>query len=311
MDLTDLNTFVHVVEAGSFTKAGESLGLPVSTISRRVSRLEESLQLTLFHRNGRFFKLTRVGELVFKRCQAPLRELSEVQKSLLDEDEVPRGQITLSMSTEMGGSLALAELFREFRQACPEVQLSIEVSNRFVDLIEESVDVAIRIHSDPLPDRTALMMKRLQTMTVSLYATPNYLKQHGEPMTLDALEQYDCVSFSHRHLPSEWTLEKGEEKRTVEIQPVMLCNEFTLMRLAVLAETGLGPLPDFLVQKDLQEGRLVKLLADWTMLSGHVSLVWPTTRHMAPRVRAFLDFMTLHFAERMGSSRSNIARQHL
>lgn len=293
--LTDLQAFVRVATSGSFTRAAEELGVPKSTVSRRVSRLEDALGVELIHRGPRVFRLTERGELLRNRAVGPLHELAEIQRAVADVDPAPAGLLRVAAPADFGKTMTFARILTDFRRTWPAVTLEVDLSNRVVDLIAEGFDVAVRMHAGPLPDSSALKARRVVGLRGGLYASPSYLEARGRPRTLADLANHDCISPAV--IGPSWELERrrdGERVR-VPIEPVFVASDFSLGLSAVIAGGGIGYLPEIEVLEALGSDAIVRLLPSWRGAPGTMSLVWPVARHPSPRVRAFLD----HFTEQM------------
>lgn len=299
MNLVDLDTFIRVTEAGSFTKAGELMGLPKSTVSRRVTRLEKELGLALLHRKGRTFRLTEYGALLQKRCLPSLQELAEVGKSLLDSSEEPTGTLRLKIPPVLSGIPTFAGMLAEYKRLHSRVDIHVEATSRKVDLIEEGFDLAVRIHRGALPSRATLMTRRLAQVQASLYISTD--SPERTPESMDELAGHPCVALRYERPMTVWPLvhlESGEQVK-VPIEPVFTSNEIRLLHSAILSGVGIGLLPDFLARGDVERGMLTKVMPEWGVENGSISLVWPAHRYMATRVRAFIDYFAEHFAEKV------------
>jgi DNA-binding transcriptional LysR family regulator len=289
--LTDLETFVRVAEAGSFTQAAKSLGIPKSTVSRRVSRLESTLGVELLHRGPRTFRLTERGERLRTRAAPPLRELLDAERAASDADDAPRGVLRLTTAADLGGTMMFARWMTGFRAEYPEVTLDVELTNRLVDLVDEGFDIGIRMHLRPLADSTALMSRRLARVSSGLYATPEYLDARGRPRTIADLKKHDCIHA--RPMGDGFLLRRRRDGETVRVpfSPVMSATDFTFAVSAVRAGAGIGMLPDIEAVELVNRGALEPVLRSYRSPEGSMSLVWPTTRHLSPRVRAFIDYL--------------------
>lgn len=296
MNLNDLQTFVRVAETGSFTKVADELGVPKSTISRRVVRLEEGLGLELLHRGARGLHVTEHGAILRDRCAAALREIADVQRAVVDAGDTPRGMLRITAPKDLGTTLLFARLLTEFRVRFPEITLIVDLGTRRVDLVEEGFDVAVRVHSERLPDTSGLMMRQLGSVVGGLFASPEYLQRKGKPRRPTDLSRHDCVCAAGPRGEARWRLQKGNGGEPFDFEPpaTLLANDYGLVLAALQAGAGIGLLPTFFAQGSVERGDLVQVLPGLRTAEGAVSLVWPATRHLAPRVRAFIDFMTEH-----------------
>lgn len=294
VDLNDVETFVRVVEAGTFTAAAAALGVPKSTISRRVARLEEALGVSLLARKARSFTVSPTGQRLHARCAPALREIAAVASGLHDADAAPRGLLRITAPHDLGSTRLFAELFIRFRAAYPGVIPCVELSMRSVDLIEEGFDVAFRPHIGQLPDSDVLMVRSLDRLAVGLYASPGYLERRGRPRTPSQLRSHECLTHVTARRPEVWALRRrGDEELTeFAIGTALVANDFSLLIAAALADGGIGVVPMVLAEPHVLRGELCPVLPRWTGLEGQLSLLWPATRQLAPRVRAFIEFAT-------------------
>lgn len=293
MNLVDLDTFIRVAEAGSYTQAAAELGVPKSTVSRRVSRLEDALGLELLQRSPRAVSLTEHGKQLHARCGPALQEISDVERALADASGDPAGTLRITAPHDFGATRFFTTLLLEFRRRWPCVDLDIYLTERVVDLVEEGVDVAFRLHVAPLPDSSSLIARRVGTMSAGLWASPAYLDAHGKPRTPRSLVKHDCITHAAAAVRSQWGLRKRgtRDLQQFAIAPAIVCNDFSLILRALVDGAGIGFAPAFLAGPHARRGELVRVLPSWESTEGTMSLVWPATRHMAPRVRALIDFV--------------------
>ena len=277
MNLNDLDTFLTVVEAGTFSGAGERLGVPKSTVSRRVARLEAELGVALLKRSSRSFEISADGRALYERCAPPLREIDGVVGDLRDVAGSPRGQLRVTASIDFGTTGYLGELLARYGEACPDVRVELQITNRVVDLLEENIDLAFRTHIAPLPDRDDRVARRLGDVTVGVYASPGYLERRGTPGSVRDLAEHRTISHGQADLAA-W-----------RVTPDLVADDYRPIAAMVAAGAGVGALPDFVAAPLLAEGRLVRVLPDWQGAPANLSLVWLRSRHLAPRVRAFID----------------------
>jgi len=296
MSLVELDTFAHVAATGSFTAAAKALGIPKSTVSRRVSRLEDALGVPLLTRTGRSVAVTETGQRLFERTHGPLREIHDVERELRDGADDPGGTLRVTAPSDIGSAPWCARLFASYRARHPRVRLEIELTNRVVDLIGESFDVALRPSgvggSEALITRKLLPMAALDGggLPVGLYASHEYVARRGAPSALEALPDHDCIVHPALTRGGTWTFEDGEgQRREVRPTPTVVANGFNLVLQLVLAGAGISVLPRMLLGSARAEGRVVAVLPAWGMHQGGLFAVWPASRHLAPRVRAFVD----------------------
>lgn len=291
MNLNDLNTFVRVAETGSITAAARELEVPKSTVSRRVVRLEDELGLALLRRTGREVHLTEAGERLHARSAPSLLTLRDLRQELADATDEPGGTLRITAPHDMGANLWFSELLTSFRRRYPNVMVSVQLTHRVLDLVAEGLDLAIRpgqVLSSS--DSSSLVSRRLAVLRGQLYASRGYIDSRGFPATPDELREHDCLAHSAAHGRS-WSLERRDGATIeVELPFVIVANDFNLLTNAVVEGAGIGFLPLFGAQPLVESGELVPILPEWRMGESSVWLVWPSTRHLSPRVRAFVDY---------------------
>jgi DNA-binding transcriptional LysR family regulator len=285
--LGSLNAFVHAAEARSFTVAGRQLGVSSSAIGKSVARMEERLGVRLLHRSTRSIALTAEGALFLERCRRIFSEIEAAELELSQTHEAPRG--TLRVALPLAGMLMMPTL-AAFMRAYPEIMLDLDFSDRVVDVIEEGFDAVVRFAD---AGDTRLMSRTLGTYLRRLVAAPAYLAAKGVPKTPDDLKAHACL---HHRFPTSRRFEQWPvppEQAGVEIELPKTAVASTLEPLIHLAEQGLGIayLPDFAIGRQLREGLLVTVLDDYTDRSGPLRVLWPSSRHLAPKLRAFVDFL--------------------
>jgi DNA-binding transcriptional LysR family regulator len=285
--LGSLNAFVRAAETRSFTVAGRQLGVSSSAIGKSVARMEERLGVRLFHRSTRSVTLTAEGALFLERCRRIFSEIEAAELELSQTHEAPRG--TLRVGLPLAGMLMIPTLVA-FMRAYPEIMLDLDFSDRVVDVIEEGFDAVVRFAD---AGDTRLMSRALGTYRRRLVAAPAYLAAKGVPKTPNDLKAHACL---HHRFPTSRRFEQWPvppEQAGVEIELPKTAVASTLEPLIHMAEQGLGIayLPDFAIGRQLREGLLVTVLDDYTDRSGPLRVLWPSSRHLAPKLRAFVDFL--------------------
>jgi DNA-binding transcriptional LysR family regulator len=285
--LGSLNAFVQAAEARSFTVAGRQLGVSSSAIGKAVARMEERLGVRLLHRSTRSITLTAEGALFLERCRRIFSEIEAAELELSQTHEAPRG--TLRVGLPLVGTLMMPTL-AAFMRAYPEIMLDLDFSDRVIDVIEEGFDAVVRFAD---AGNTRLMSRALGTYHRRLVAAPAYLAAKGVPLTPDDLKAHACL---HHRFPTsrkfeQWPVPSGHAGIEIELPKTAVAS--TLEPLIHLAEQGLGIayLPDFAIGRQLREGLLVTVLDDYTDRYGPLRVLWPSSRHLAPKVRAFVDFL--------------------
>ncbi|MCC6735079.1 MAG: LysR family transcriptional regulator [Bauldia sp.] len=287
MDWDKLRVFHAAAHAGSFTKAGETLDMSQSAVSRQVSAIEQDLNVPLFHRHARGLMLTEQGELLYSAASEMLMKLESVQSRLQETRDKPSG--TLRVTTTVGlGSTWLAERVNEFVEQYPDISLQLILENEELDLSMRQADAAIRLQKPSQPD---LIQRKLFTVHYHLYAAPEYLERFGEPKTLEDLDHHRIVTFGVpvpqylRHL--NW-LEVAGRNRGAPRKSALLINNVFAIHNAVRRGAGIAALPDYLFDKD---SRLVRVLPQAEAPSFATYFVYPSELRNSARIAAFRDFL--------------------
>ncbi|MCP3710728.1 LysR substrate-binding domain-containing protein [Paraburkholderia sp. CNPSo 3274] len=286
-NLNGIVAFVRVAQALSFVEAGHALGISASAVGKSIARLEQSLGVRLFHRTTRRITLTEEGQLFYERCHRMLEELRDTQELLSAAAQTPRGRLRVSLPAI--GYRFLLPVLPEFARRYPEIELDLDFNDRLVDLVEGGFDATIR--SGALSD-SSLMARRLGPFRFVLAAAPAYLARAGVPRTLSDLEAHACVRyrFPTTGKLQPWDLATGKEAPP-ELRAALVCNNMEALRGAVEAGFGIGYMPDFLVRDALATGTLATVLDEACEAPGQFSILWPSNRHLTPRLRAFVDFV--------------------
>ncbi|KGH29645.1 LysR family transcriptional regulator [Comamonas testosteroni] len=304
VDLNDMLYFVEVVERGGFAAAGRALGIPKSRLSRRVAELEAHLGVRLLQRTTRKLSLTQVGETFLRHGQAMRDAALAASDAVAEVQTEPRGTIRVTCPVTLAQTV-LGELMPEFLERCPLVQVEMQVTNRPVNLVEEGVDVALRVRAT-LEDSGSMVVKRLDSSRQILVASPDLLQRQGTPRSLEDLQLLDSMAMAAVDGHSSLLLvgPEGKEHR-LQLQPRYVVDDLLTLKFAALAGSGMCWLPDYMCQDELTRGTLVQLLPQWAPPRGIVHAVFPSRRGLAPAVRHFLDFL----GERMPGSSISAAQK--
>ncbi|MES2280047.1 MAG: LysR family transcriptional regulator [Pseudomonadota bacterium] len=292
-DLNDMLYFAEVVERGGFAAAGRSLGLPKSRLSRRVAELEGRLGVRLLQRTTRKLSVTAVGEIYLRHCATMRDEALAAAEAVAQMQVEPRGTLRVTCPVTLAQS-TLGYLVPSYLALHPHVKLDMRVTNRVVDLIEEGVDIALRVRPT-LDDSGSLVVKQLGASSTLLLASPSLLHRQGTPTRPEDLAKLDTIAMSAIDGRSTWEL-AGPDGQTHDLQhqPRYIADDLQTLKLAVLAGTGISFLPETLSRAEVQAQLLVPVLPGWTLRSGMVHAVFPSRRGQVPAVRSFLDFMGEH-----------------
>lgn len=291
--LSDVAIFVCVVQSGSFTAAAQRLNLSKSVISRYVTRLEDRLGARLLTRTTRRLNLTEVGRVFYERSRLGLEAIDSAEAEVSVLQGEPRG--TLRVNSPMSfGILHIAPATADFMARYPDVVVDMSFDDRQVDLIEEGFDIAVRIAADLDP---GLIARRVGPCRHALVASPAYLDRHGTPRTPKELARHNVITYRYQQSPWEWEFRApGAAPVSVPVTGRLQMNNSLAIREAVLGGVGIARTPTFVVGQDLRQGRLRALLPEYQLLELSIYLVYPQRQHLAPKVRAFIDFMVDRFS---------------
>jgi DNA-binding transcriptional LysR family regulator len=295
IDLNLISTYSRVVEAGSFTAAAHSLGVPTSTVSRAVARLEEELGVRLLQRTTRKLAPTEAGLRYYERVRNALHDLGEANEAAADLGQAPRGTVRVTAPSDLAVPM-LAEIVGRFCARHPLIRIELSFDNRRVDLVAEGFDLALR--AGTLDDST-LVGRRVADSELAVFGAPSYLARRGRPRTVAALAQHDCILLRSRSqglLP--WRLVGPDGVDEVEVKGSLIADDFGFVRVAVAAGLGLGLLPN--VELPIaSDGGLVRLLPRHAIREGGLYVLSPSSRHVPLRVALFRD----HLIEELGQLR--------
>lgn len=291
--LHSMEVFRRVAEEGGFSAAGRSLGLSKSVVSKQVQALEQHLGVRLLNRTTRRLSLTEAGQRYLERCVAILDELEDAERAVTELSANPRGILRVNVPVAFG-LLHLAPLLPEFLRRYPELEMEVTLNDRFVDLVEEGFDAAVRITR--LEDST-LIARRLAPCRGWICAAPAYLERRGRPQRPEELSRHNCLIYAYARQTKEWRLAdaQGHEYR-VPVHGKLRANNGELLLEAACQGEGIVLMPDFIAYQAVRDGRLVRLLREYTAMDINVYAVYPYTRHVSAKVRVFVDYL----AEKLG-----------
>jgi DNA-binding transcriptional LysR family regulator len=286
-NLNGIVAFVSTAEALSFVAAGRKLGISASAVGKTIAKLEQALGVRLFHRTTRKVTLTDEGRHFYDRCRQILEDLRDAQAVLSEAAQTPRGKLRVSLPAI--GYRFLFPVLPEFTRLYPDVELDLDFNDRLVDVVEGGFDAVIR--SGALTD-SSLMSRRLGAFCFVLCASPRYLAQAGVPRTLRDLEAHACVRY---RFPTTGKLQPwgllADGSEPANLRTAMTFNNMEALREAVIADFGIGYMPDFLVRDALATGMLTTVLDELRIAPGQFSILWPSSRQLSPKLRVFVDFM--------------------
>lgn len=287
-DLDALRLFAKVVESGSFSEAARRLGMPLSTVSRRIAELEDQLNVRLLERSTRSVRLSEVGSRLLEHAQRTV-ELSETVDTIVsDRRSDISGLLRLSAPPSVSDSL-VAPIVTAFQSAHPGIRIQVHVTERLVDHIAEGVDVVFRL--GPLKD-SRLVARRILSYRHRLTASPAYLKRHAPPRRPQDLHAHRLLAFAHWKPENRWTFRSanGAASETIVFAPSITMNDYAGLAAALLAEAGIGDLPPICAPELIRQGKLVEVMPDWHFRVYDLSVVHVGTRHISRSVRLFVDF---------------------
>jgi DNA-binding transcriptional LysR family regulator len=295
-DMAYMVTFARVVKAGSFAGAAKRLGVTSSVASKHVAKLEKALGVRLLNRSTRKLSLTEAGAAYYEHCARIVDEIESSKTAIAQLQAAPRGQLKVTAPVTFANT-RLGPILREFFTRYPDIQVDLNASNRVTDLAEEGFDVAIRIARTLPPNVVA---RELRPVRWHLCGSPEYLEREGEPTHPANLSRHNCLTFpTAAAAGTVWHFVRGTERVEVPVHGSLQSNMVEALHDLVLAGTGLTLLPGYIAGKDIREGKLHAVLADWQIEWGSsLYAVYLPTRYLAPKVRVFVDFLVEKFGVR-------------
>jgi len=286
-----MEMFVRIVETGNFSAVARQLGTTQPTISKQLTALEKQLQTRLLNRSTRSLSLTEAGATYYERCRRIIDEVREAEGAL------GRLQSALTGTLHVNGSIALGQIFLaplvlKFQRQYPGLAIELSLSDRYIDLVEEGVDVAVRLGR--LADSN-LVARRLGSTRRVLVATPTYLITHGTPQRPEDLVHHSCLLYAYLSTGNEWGFKGPEGEIRVRVRGNFKANNGEVIRQAVLANVGVAMSPDWLIHDKLESGEVVALLPEFAPPPLEISAVYPSGRHVSTKVRTFIEFLQSEF----------------
>lgn len=289
-DLNDTLIFVKVVEQGSFIAAANALGLPKTTVSRKVQELEQRLGARLLHRTTRRLGLTEAGSVYHEHCQRIARELDEAESAVGQLQSGPRGWLRFTVPYSIGITW-IAPLLGDFQAQYPDISLDMHMGNEKLDLIAGEADLALRVGT--LPDSN-LVARKLGSLRTQVFASPGYIERHGEPLHPDDLQHHRTLVMRKSRNPSNryvWPLTDGGDVHDFTVNPQLVANDPSALQWAVIQGEGLLLTGDVMAKALLEAGLVQRVLAGWTGPEVDFNAVFAGGRLVSPKVRAFVDFL--------------------
>jgi DNA-binding transcriptional LysR family regulator len=286
-NFSELEIFVSVVDAGSFTAAAKDLGVSKSHVSKQISALEDRLGSQLLHRTTRSLSLTDAGQAFYDRGAAVLEQLQEAERAVMQLQTSPRGRLKVSVPMTFGVRF-VSPIVAEFLSDYPEITVELDLSDRKVDLVDEGFDLAIRIGE--LQD-SSLMVRKLAPVTRYACASPTYLAEHGTPRRPSDLADHQCLEYAYGRLNTWQFVSPDGAEQYVQVDGRLRANNGEVLVDACVAGHGIALVPDFMLKDHLEDGRLVRVLDEWTEWRAGVYALYPHNRHLSAKVRHFVDYL--------------------
>lgn len=294
-DLNDLWYFVQVVDNGGFSPASRVIGIPKSRLSRRIALLEESLETRLIQRSTRSFTVTEAGQIFYRHCKAMIIEAEAAQEAINTLRAEPRGLIRLTCPITLL-HVHIGDMLARFMTLYPQVTVQLEETNRQVDVLNENVDLAVRVRPLPLDD-SDLVMRKLADRGMCLVASPELVARFSKPQSPADLQYWPSLALSKPQQVYRWCLFGPDNQEvTLHHKPRFVTTDMIALRAAALAGVGIVQLPMLMLNKQIADGSLVRLLPEWRARREVIHLVFPSRRGQLPAVRALIDFLVESYA---------------
>ena len=296
-DLDDFYCFALVVEHGGFSAAERATDIPKSKLSRRVYNLEERLGVRLIQRSSRRFAVTEVGMNVYRHAQV-MMNAAQAAHDLVDHLSIqPRGVIKVSLPVSIAQH-EIARILPDFLKMYPEIKVQLIVSNRRVDVINEGIDLALRVRSNLTDDDPSLVIRQFEKIEQHLFASQAYLNEFGSPKHPDELTDHRILSMVDEHLDQHLILhDQQNHQKKVKVNPTVMGSDLMMLAKLVSQNCGIALLPDSVVGEYVATGRLVHVFPDWKAPHGIFHAVYPSRRGLLPAVRVFIDYLVEHLGK--------------
>jgi DNA-binding transcriptional LysR family regulator len=283
--LSDVAAFVCVVQAGSFTAAAEKLDTSKSVISKYITRLEKRLGVKLLTRTTRTLNLTEIGQIFYDRACIGLKEIDNAEEEVSFLQGKPRGTLKINAPLSFG-VLHIAPALEEFSKLFPEMNVDLQLSDAKVDMIKQGFDLTIRI-TDQLEGN--MIARKISPCHHVLVAAPCYIKKFGLLKCPENLSAHNVITYQYQNSPWEWEFTKENKTSRVPVHGSIQMNNSLAIHQAVLTGAGISRMPTFVVGEDIKQGRLIQLLPEYKLLERSIYIMFADRRHMAPKIRAFID----------------------
>ncbi|MEN3111166.1 LysR family transcriptional regulator [Uliginosibacterium paludis] len=292
--LTSMRVFATVVETRSFTAAANRLAISTAMASKHVQHLEAHLGTRLLNRTTRKLSLTDSGLAYFERCSQILADIDESEAEAVSLTARPHGTLRVTMPVSFAVR-HMAPMLSRYMQQYPEVHLDLFLSDRRTDLIDNGLDLALRIGPSPEP---SLIARRLATDSMMMCASPAYLAQHGRPRTPAELAGHNCLLYSYASIGNEWRLQGPDGEQVVKVGGTLRINNGDLLNQMAIAGHGIMCQPEFLVRAEVESGQLEEILPDYRMAPIGIYAVYSSRKHLSAKIRSFVDCLVDYLAEK-------------
>jgi len=294
MDTVDgLKTIVAVVETGSFTQASERLGMSKALVSKYVGQVEARLGVRLFNRSTRRLALTEAGRSYYQQALPLLDEFTALIDNVSGEQSNPRGLLRISVPVTFG-EMCLAPLLPKFLASYPDMQVELQLLDRMIDMLEEGVDVVVRIGG---VDDSNFVARHIQSLPLVLCASPDYIARRGQPLNAQDIADHDCIIDSNFRIGKQWPVLSPEgASHVVEVSSRIAANSPRAVKEIAMAGGGIGMIPRFIVADALKVGSLQEILPGYSTLEFGLFAIYPHRRYLPRKVRCFIDFLQREFS---------------
>lgn len=293
-----LLAFVRAVECGSFSLASQQMGLSPSSVGKAVARMEQRLGVRLFKRTTRRMSLTDEGIAFHESCLRALAELEHAESMLVERQLMPTGRVRIALPT-LYGRVRVLPVLATLTERHPALNLDVMFSSRAVDLVEENVDLAVRI--GPLNDSATHVARRLGSQPLWLCAAPSYIDRRGMPTRLNDLREHDCIALLRNGIGEDWQFRDGtSQARKLPRQARLRLGDLAAIRNLALAGRGLAQMPGWFVEDDMRAGRLAAVLPDEQPPPLPIHVLWPKATPLTSRLRATIDVLLEHLSDNGG-----------
>jgi len=288
-----MKTIVAVVETGSFTAASERLGISKALASKYVGEVEARLGVRLFNRSTRRLALTEEGQRYYDQALPLLEGFTAMVDQVTGEQSAPRGLLRVSVPVTFG-EMKLSPLIPKFLALHPQMQVDLQLSDRMIDMLEEGIDVVIRIGG---VDDSSLIAKQITTLPLVLCASPKYLQTSGQPRVASDIADHDCIIDSNFRIGKHWPIVSPDgQTSSIEVSSRVSANSPRAVKEVAIANGGIGMIPRFIVEDELRQGTLDEVLPGYTTLEFGLFAIYPHRRYLSKKVRSFIDFLVAEFS---------------